>query len=319
MIEFVGLRAAQDDEALHRAAAYSGGNFFALSRLARVLAFMIITMFASVISGCVNSEIAAGRAELTKGNYGAAHERFAAAGHSRKLSASEQRELAAGLCLTEFKLGQPEYPLAQQRQTCTAAAAQSRSSSAPIVSSIGAAERADIEAAVHSALTADDLAGAEGAVVRYQTFPGADQNAIARWSKQIWVTIEHDENRGNNHDRHFLSAIAAISRRYPKMRAMSDIAFKRWVMNNATVSHTHLVDHVDLRDRTLDLQVASRNLPNIAFNLDHFIRINDAMVARCRCDGRTNIAVEGSGLPAYLVRIDADTRKSAALVMPQPH
>ena len=49
-------------------------------------------------------------------------------------------------------------------------------------------------------------------------------------------------------------------------------------MTNATVSDTPLVDRVDLRGHTLDLHVASRNLPDIAFNLDHFIRINDAMV-----------------------------------------
>jgi hypothetical protein len=80
-----------------------------------------------------------------------------------------------------------------------------------------------------------------------------------------------------------------------------------------------LVDRVELRENTLDLHVASHNLPAIAFNLDHFIMISDGMVARCHCDGRTNIAVEGSGLPAYLLRVDPDTRKSAALVMPQPY
>jgi hypothetical protein len=90
-------------------------------------------------------------------------------------------------------------------------------------------------------------------------------------------------------------------------------------MNNATVSREALVEQIDLHTSAIDLRVASSNLPAVALNLDRFARINDAMVARCHCDGRTNIAVEGSGLPAYLLRLDPDTKRSEVLVMPQPH
>ncbi len=90
-------------------------------------------------------------------------------------------------------------------------------------------------------------------------------------------------------------------------------------MENATVSHT---PHWSMASRCaaaqIDLRVASGSLPEVALNLDRFTRINDAMAARCRCDGRTNISVEGSGLPAYLLRLDPETRKSEVLVMPQP-
>jgi hypothetical protein len=292
--------------------------FIARARLS-LLVFMTCVAFASLMSGCINSEIAAGRAELEKGNYVVAHDRFVAASHASKLSGRERRELAEGLCVTESKLGAPKYPLAAQRNTCAAAAAVGGSASGQILASIDAAARAKTATAVHEDLAERDIAGAEGAVVSYQTFPGADQNAITGWSKQIWAKIDGNQKRAQNHDRHMASAIAAISQRYPHVRAMNDPAFKRWVMNSAIVSGTPLVERVDLRDRTLHLEVASRNLPDVAFNLDHFITINDAMVARCHCDGRTNIAVEGSGLPAYLVRIDTDTRTSAALVMPQPH
>jgi hypothetical protein len=99
---------------------------------------------------------------------------------------------------------------------------------------------------------------------------------------------------------------------------MNDTAFRHWVMKNATVSHTPLVDGIALRKGAIDLRVASGSLPEVALNLDRFTQINDAMVARCRCDGRTNIAVEGSGLPAYLLRLDPETRRSEVLVMPQP-
>jgi hypothetical protein len=319
MIEFVRLCAAPDTGRSLKVAAQSSRNVISIGATARAFTLATILMIAIFASGCVNSQIAAGRAELAKGDYAAAHAKFVSALQSRKLSTSERRELADGLCLTEFKLGPPEYPRAEQRQTCSAAAAHPGSSSAPIVASIDAAERTETEAAVQSALAENDFADAEAVVIRYQAFPGADQAAISGWSKQIWATIDQSEKSGKKHDRHLQPAIAAISQRYPKVRTLSDSAFKRWVMNNATVSDTPLVDRIDLRGHTLDLHVASRNLPDVAFNLDHFIRINDAMVARCHCDGRTNIAVEGSGLPVYLVRIDSDTRNSAALVMPQPH
>ncbi len=316
MNEIAAARHTNRNESFHRAA----GDLAASVRFVRSSTLAIIAvMLAISASGCVNSEIAAGRADLSKGNYAAAHAKFVAASQSPKLSASERREMSDGLCLTEFKLGPPEFPRAEQMQTCSAAAALPGSSSAPLLASIEAAERADTEAVVRRALSENDLVGAESAVIRYQTFPGANQDAIAGWSKQIWGTIAQDERGARNHDRHMRPAIAAISQRYPKARTMNDTTFKRWVMTNATVSNTRLIDRVDLRGHTLDLRVDSRKLPEVAFNLDHFILINDEMVARCLCDGRTNIAVEGSGLPVYLVRIDTDTRNSAALVMPQPH
>jgi hypothetical protein len=298
----------------------SGANFmFERSRALSLFALVATVALASLLSGCINSEIAAGRMELEKGNYSVAHERFVAASHSSKLSGRERRELADGLCVTESKLETPRYPLATQRTTCAAAVALGGSASGPILATIDSTERVKTATAVHAALAEGDIAGAEGTVVSYQTFPGADQNAIAEWSKQIWAKINDTQKQAQGHDRHLASAIAEISHHYPHVRAMNDPAFKRWVMDSSMVSGTPLVERVVLRDRTLHLEVASRNLPEVAFNLDHFITINDAMVARCRCDGRTNIAVEGSGLPAYLVRVDTDTRTSAALVMPQPH
>ena len=54
-----------------------------------------------------------------------------------------------------------------------------------------------------------------------------------------------------------------------------------------------------------------------ATNLDRFAKVNDAMVARCGCDGRTNVAFQASELPAYLVRLDPATHRSAILVLAQ--
>lgn len=167
MIEIEEPRTAPEDESSD-CMVFDSGTFAALNRLTHVLRpTLIAVIFALVASGCVNSEIAAGRAELSKGDYAAAHAKFVAAAQSGKLSSSEQRELSDGLCLTEFKLGPPEYPRAEQLQTCAAAAARSGSSSAPIVASINAAERTDTETAVRRALSEGDLAEAEGAVIYY--------------------------------------------------------------------------------------------------------------------------------------------------------
>jgi hypothetical protein len=297
---------------------YRSGTEAAIARLIRAAAYTILPLLAICLSGCANTEITAAQEELAKGNYAAAHEKFVAASHSPKLRAGDWRELADGLCLTEAKIGPPQYSLAEQRRICADAAARAGSSSGPMLARIDSAERDATKAEVYGALKSNDIAGAQAAVVRYQSFPGADRQAVAQWSKQIWSTLEQQEGRSKYRDRHLMPAITAVSQRYAGMRAMNDTAFKRWVMNNATVSRTHLVDRIDLREGAIDLRVASGSLPDIALNLDRFARINDAMVARCRCDGRTNIAVEGSGLPAYLLRLDPETRHSEVLVMPQP-
>ena len=279
----------------------------------------VLVSLAIGLSGCANTEINAAQEQMTKGNYAAAHEKFVAASHSPKLTAREWRELADGLCLTESKLGAPQYPHAEQRRICANAAARDGSSSGSILAQIDSDERVATNTKVEGSLKSDDIAGAEAAVVHYQSFPGADQHAVAGWSKQIWSALGQQEDRSKRHDPHLVPAIAAVSQRYARIRAMNDTQFKHWVMNKATVSRTSLVEGIDLRKHTIDLRVASGNLPDVALNLDRFTRINDAMVARCRCDGRTNIAVEGSGLPAYLLRLDPETRRTEVLVMPQPH
>jgi hypothetical protein len=278
----------------------------------------ILILLAATICGCANSQINAARRDMTIGNYAAAHDKFVAASHSSKLNAREWRDLADGLCLTETKLGAPQYPLTEQRRICANATVRSGSSSGPILAHIDSSERAATNAEVATTLKSDDIAGAEAAVVRYQSFPGTDRHAVAGWSKQIWSTLEQQEARPKHRDGHLVPAIAALSQKYPSMRAMNDTQFKHWVMTNATVSHTPLVEGIRLRRGAIDLRVASGNLPDIARNLDRFARINNAMVARCRCDGRTNIAVADTGLPAYLLHLDPQTQQSEVLVMPQP-
>jgi hypothetical protein len=319
MFDTVKRSLADYDPQTHSFAGYRPDSDAPVIGFLRAVTCAILLFVSIGICGCANTELTAAQQELANGNYAAAHEKFVTASRSPKLSTQEWRELADGLCLSEAKLGPPQYPLAEQRRICANAAARSGSSSGPTLARIDSAERDTTGADVAGALKSHDIAGAQAAVVRYQSFPGADQLAIAEWSKQIWSALEQQETRARHHDRHLVPAIAAISHRYPKMRAMNDTAFKHWVIENATVSHTPLVDGIDLRKGAIDLSVAGARLPEVALNLNRFTQINDAMVARCRCDGHTNIAVKGSGLPAYLLRLDPETRRSEVLVMPQPH
>jgi hypothetical protein len=310
---------ANYDPQIHSVADYRSNSTASSAGFLRAAACAILLLISIGVCGCANTELTAAQQELADGNYATAHDKFVSASRSPKLSTREWRELADGLCITEAKLGSPQYPLAEQRRICANAAARPGSTSGPTLARIDSAEHDATGADVTAALKSNDIAGAQAAVVRYQAFPGADQLAIAEWSKQIWSALEQQEGSARHHDRHLVPAIAAVSQRYRKVRAMNDTAFKRWVLRNATVSRTPLVNGIDLRKGTIDLRVAGASLPEVALNLDRFAQINDAMVARCHCDGRTNIAVEGSGLPAYLLRLDPETRQSEVLVMPQPH
>ncbi len=318
MFDILTRSRANYDPQTHAVADYQShsGPVVAFMRSATCAILLLISIG---ICGCANTELTAAQQDLTSGNFAAAHDKFVAASRSPKLTTHEWRELADGLCLTEAKLGPPQYPLAEQRRICANAAERPGSSSGATLARIDSAERDATGADVAAELKSNDIAGAQAAVVRYQSFPGADQLAIADWSKQIWSALELQESHARHPDRHLVPAIAAISHRYPKMHRMNDAAFKRWVMENATVSRTPLVNGIDLRKGAIDLHVSGASLPEVALNLNRFAQINDAMVARCRCDGRTNIAVEGSGLPAYLLRLDPETRQSEVLVMPQPH
>ena len=66
----------------------------AIARCMRAAACAIVLLLTINLCGCANTEITAAQAELTKGNYAAAHEKFVAASHSPKLTAGERRELA---------------------------------------------------------------------------------------------------------------------------------------------------------------------------------------------------------------------------------
>lgn len=269
-------------------------------------------------SGCVNSSLAAARSEIEAGRYASAHQYLVAAQRSgEKLSARERREVADDLCLTEYRIGAPSYPLAEQARACSVAADRPGSPSAAILVEVQQAERNSLAAEVETALANRDAAQAEAAILRYKEVPGSDPQAAQRWSKQLWALVNKD-SAPHGRDHHLAPVISEITRQYPQLRAMNESAFKRWVEDKTTVSGTRMVSSVEVKKGVVSLSIPDAQMRTAALHLDRFASINDALVARCRCDGKTNIAAQDSGLPAYLVRLDPETRRSEVLILARP-
>jgi hypothetical protein len=287
----------------------------------QAFAVVLLMLVVSGLSGCVNASLAAARARLREGQYAAAHQQLAAAASQpQKLSARERREILDDLCLTEFRIGAPSYSLADQQRACARAASHPGSSSGATLAQIEAAQRAALAGEVTNALEANDVMHAEDAITRYQSIPGADPHVVAGWSRQIWIILNRREGLAQKRSGHQLdAAISKLARAYPQMKEMKESAFRHWVLDNASVDGTRMVSSVQMRRNAVDVWVPDERLPTVALNLNRFAQINDALVARCRCDGRTNVVVAGTGLPAYLLRLDPETHRSEVLILPAPH
>jgi hypothetical protein len=278
----------------------------------------VLFLLASMLGGCTNVSIAKARSEIALGHYAAAHQTLARASTSSGLSEREQREVADGLCLTEYKIGAPQYSLSQQHRACARAVAAPGSESQPILEQVETAERTEWSERAATAIRDRDFAEAENAVVHYQSLPDADPRMISAWSGQLWADVAHDDPRAKPHSHVLAPAISHLTRQYPQVTAMSSQSFRRWVADNTTIAGTPLVSDIRIGKRMVDLWIPGNHLAIAAINLDRFARVNDALVARCRCDARTAIAMQGSDLPAYLVRLDPATRQSEVLILAQP-
>ena len=73
---------------------------------------------------------------------------------------------------------------------------------------------------------------------------------------------------------------------------------------------------VALRNQELDLAIRREELHLASLKLDRLSTINDATIARCGCDGRTNIGVAETNFPLYLVRLDPETQRSEVIILP---
>ncbi|MGA7873669.1 MAG: hypothetical protein WCA22_22510 [Candidatus Binatus sp.] len=234
------------------------------------------------------------------------------------MSESERREVKDDLCLCDFKIGRPAYTLAEQRAVCADAAKEPGSQSSSIIAQIDGAQRSKDAQEVDAALAAHDLADAERAAIDYQSLPGADPATLARWSKQVWTLADAQVFADSTAKKRSLNAaIAEVRKNHREVEEMDQRQFTRWVARTATVSGTALASRVELNDSTLNLSIDDANMPLAALNLDRFTTINDAMVARCGCDARTDVAVAETGFPAYFIRLDPETRMSEDMILPR--
>jgi hypothetical protein len=270
-------------------------------------------------AGCApqQSALSTARSEMRAGNYTAAHRELTALEeHPEKLSPDERREVKDDLCVTDFTIGRPTYPVREQQRVCTEAAAEPGSQSADVLARIdGTIEQADNEQ-VTAAIKAGDLAAAEAAVEDYESLPGANQVQVASWSNQMWKLVEQKDQRPTRSRKAVLGgAIATLRRQHADARKMNDAAFKRWVVKTATVDGKPLVSDPRLEHGRLKLDLTETDLSAAALNLDKFALINDVVVARCGCDGRTDVGIGTGDLPAYVVRLDPETRSSEVLIL----
>ena len=286
-------------------------------RCFRRLAPSILLGVALLAAGCAApSALSTARSELRAGHYTAAHRELTALEeHPEKLSPAELREVKDDLCVTEFTIGRPDYSLREQQRVCTEAAAEPGSQSADVLARVESAiEQADNDQ-VNAAIKSGDLAAAEAAVEDYESMPGANQVQVARWSNQMWKLVQKDERPTPSRKAVLGSAIASLKREHADARKMNDAAFKRWVVKTASVDGKPLVSDPQLEHGRLKLDLIEPNLSVAALNLDKFALINDAVVARCGCDGRTDVGVGTGDLPAYVVRLDPETRGSEVLIL----
>lgn len=281
---------------------------------------IVVLLLALVAGGCAataNPALVSARRRLAAKDYAAAHrDLLLAAQQPRRLSADERREVNDDLCLTEFMIGPPSYPLSEEQLTCSRAAKVPGSESRPTLARVEETMRFLASRDVEDALARKDLVRAEAAALRYEAIPGGDPRLVAGWSRQIWQIVHERDRAAERSHRRLGPAISKLSRQYPRIRRMNEATFRSWIIKNATVSGMPLLSSLAIHRNTLELWVSSRKLPAVAVNLSRFTAINDALVARCRCDGRTNITVRESGLPAYLLRLDPNTRQSQILILP---
>jgi hypothetical protein len=275
---------------------------------------------AGILAGCASGALVHARAEIAAGHYGAAHQELAqAAGNQANLSQRERRELNDGLCLTEYKIGAPSYPLGEQQQACAAATALNGSRSGPLLAAVELNRRDAISGQITSAIAQGDIAEAENQIRDYQSVPGGDSAALNNWSREVWALVrQHDRSYAKSRASRIAPAISAVARQYPKIKGMNDRRFRQWIEENTTVSGTPLVSQVEIGRQTVNLWLAEDRRHAAALNLDRFARINDALIARCHCDGRTNVALQDGGLPAYLVRLDPEIRQSEIIILSNP-
>jgi len=283
----------------------------------RLLAAAMLSAL-GLFAGCTDVSLARAQHQVAAGNYVAAHEYFAtAATKPEELSPRQRRLVMDGLCRTEHQIGTPTYPLTRQLSSCAAALKQPGSESGATFSEVARKERDALTQTINAALAQQDVARADDAILRYRALPGNNPQLAARWTRQVW-TIVNREAEAPAGKAALAPTISQLSHQFRHQQNMSEPQFRRWVEESMTVGGNLMVSNVEIGKRTVALWLGDDQLANAALNLDRFTRVNDGLVARCHCNGRTKVVLKDSGLPAYLVRLDTANHQSEVLILDQP-
>jgi hypothetical protein len=280
---------------------------FATSGLAAMIA---------VASGCAPTALSSARQKMAVGQYAAARQELLGIPLG-DLNDAQRREVKDDLCLSMFMIGEPTYASVEQRRVCVDAAGEPGSQSSQLVARIDERVRQSSYEKVTAALSHGDLGGAEQSAQIYINTPGADQAVVEKWSQQMWELVNRHNDRNDPHRKKELAAaIASVRRQYPSMRKMTKPEFVLWVAKQGSVAGTAMFSSVALKNTELDLAVRRQEIKTASLQLDRLSTINDATIARCGCDGRTNVGIAETNFPLYLVRLDPETQRSEVLILP---
>src|SRR6516164_9460606 len=294
-----------------------------MSRLAA--AVLVAVICGGLLAGCTDVSSVRLQHQIAEGNYAAAHADYAAAHQAfataaskvNDLSPRQRREVMDGLCRTEYQIGLPSYTLTRQLRTCTAALNEPDSESALIFREVALKQRTALTETINAGLAQRDIASVDDAILRYRSLPGNYPEEVANWTRQAWTIVSNDAEV-NPGKIALASTIKRLAHQLPHLRSMSDLQFRHWIESTMTIGDRAIVSNVDIGRREVGLGLGDDQFANAQLNLDRLVRVNDGLVVRCRCNGRTTVALKESGLPAYLVRLDTADRQSEVLIFYQP-
>ncbi len=280
------------------------------------LALSAIPAIVVLVSGCAPTALSSARQKMAAGQYAAARQELLAIPLDT-LSDSQRTEVKDDLCFSVFMLGEPTYSSGEQRRVCADASKEPGSQSAQFVEKIDDRIRRTSSEKVNAALASGDLGGAEQAAQVYVNTPGADPAVVTRWSRQMWGLVNQRDHRTEaRHKKELAAAIAVVRKQHPAMRKMTNNQFVVWVAQQGSVAGTAMFSSVALKDQQLDLAIRKQEVQVASLKLDRLSAINDATIARCGCDGRTNVGLAETNFPLYLVRLDPETQRSEVLILP---
>ena len=286
------------------------------SAASQALALAATASLIAFISGCAPTALSSARQKMAAGQYAQARQELLAIPFDQ-LTNSQRREVKDDLCLSEFMLGEPAYSVGEQRRVCGDAAKEPYSQSAQVLEKIDERVRQAAYEKVNAALANGDLGGAEQAAQVYLNTPGCDPMVVARWSHLMWELVDQRDDRAEaRRKKELAAAIAAVRRQNPSMRNMNKNEFVLWVAKQGNVAGTAMFSSVALKDNQLNLAIRKQELQAASLKLDRLSAINDATIARCGCNGRTNVGLAETNFPLYLVRLDPETQRSEVLIMP---